>query len=176
MREHGVLERILLVYEEGLRHLDAGESPVDIFTRSATIVRRFVEDYHEKLEEEHLFPRLEQAGRLVELVTTLRAQHQAGRRLTDDILAAAAGSEPKKMAPPARSFIRMYRPHAAREDTVLFPDFKQLLPEQEYRQLGERFEEREHALFGESGFRGIVDEVAALEKAIGIDDLSRFTP
>jgi hemerythrin-like domain-containing protein len=176
MREHGVLERILLIYEEGLRRLDAGSSPSEVITRSARIVRRFVEDYHEKLEEEHLFPRLEQAGALVELVSALRAQHQAGRRLTDEIVAAASGSTPRALAGPIRGFIRMYRPHAAREDTVLFPAFKEVLPEGEYRELGERFEEREHELFGAAGFRGIVDEVASLEKTIGIYELAQFTP
>src|SRR5207302_4790012 len=42
-------------------------------------------DYHEKLEEDYLFPRFEKAHKLVDLTTVLRAQHQAGRRLTDRI-------------------------------------------------------------------------------------------
>jgi hypothetical protein len=74
------------------------------------------------------------------------------------------------------AFVRMYRPHAAREDTVLFPAFRKLVPEKQYAELGERFEDKEHALFGESGFRGVVDQVAELEKALGIYDLDRFTP
>jgi len=31
-------------------------------------------------------------------------------------------------------------------------------------------------LFGEGGFHGIVDQVGELEKALGIHDLSGFTP
>ena len=34
---------------------------------------------------------------------------------------------------------------------------------------------REHALFGERGFREAVGEVAGLEAALGIQDLARFT-
>jgi hypothetical protein len=53
MREHGLLNRILLIYEEGLRRLRQKEdvSP-DVFHKPATLVRKFVEDYHEKLEGE----------------------------------------------------------------------------------------------------------------------------
>src|SRR5947208_13808815 len=62
MREHGVLNRALLVYEEGLRRLRAKEEvPPEVFHRTATLVKTFVEDYHEKLEENFLFPEFEKA-------------------------------------------------------------------------------------------------------------------
>src|SRR6266481_3795255 len=52
MREHGVLNRILLIYEEGMRRLrDKEEVSPDAFHKPALLVRKFVEDYHEKLEE-----------------------------------------------------------------------------------------------------------------------------
>ena len=70
----------------------------------------------------------------------------------------------------------MYRPHAAREDTVLFPAFRDVVGRAAYRELGEEFEEKEHARFGEHGFRAVVGEVADLERALGIDDLASFTP
>src|SRR5438067_11187599 len=62
MREHGVLNRILLVYEEGLRRLrDKEEVTPDVFHKPATLVRKFVEDYHEKPEEKFIFPQFEEA-------------------------------------------------------------------------------------------------------------------
>ena len=65
MREHGVLNRVLLIYEEAIRRLEAAvELPPDALAGAAGIVRRFVEDYHERLEEEHLFPRFVKAGTL----------------------------------------------------------------------------------------------------------------
>ena len=185
MREHGVLNRVLLIYEEGLRRLRAKEEVTpEVFHRSATLVRKFVEDYHEKLEEEHLFPRFVKAATLVDLVEVLRAQHEAGRRLTADILGLAtttatttAGDARTRqtLVSRLRSFVRMYRPHEAREDTVLFPALHRLIPERQYRALGDRFERREHELFGERGFEGVVDEVAAIEKSLGIYDLAQFT-
>ena len=52
MREHGVLKRVLLVYEEAIRRIDAKQdlSP-DAVRNGAGIIRTFIEDYHEKLEE-----------------------------------------------------------------------------------------------------------------------------
>ncbi len=183
MREHGVLERALLVYEECARRLEAQEpAPAEVLGKSAGLVRRFIEDYHERLEEEFLFPRFEAARREVELVRVLRAQHERGRTLTADIAAGAEAAGASKavnrpaLAGALRAFSRMVRPHAAREDTVLFPALKELLPASAFRDLGERFEDREHALFGERGFEGAVGEVAVLEQSLGIGDLSLFTP
>src|SRR5262249_11733972 len=83
MREHGVLNRALLVYEEGLRRLRAkDEVPPDVFLKTATLVKKFVEDYHEKLEENFIFPEFEKARKLADLTAVLRKQHQAGRALT----------------------------------------------------------------------------------------------
>src|SRR5947208_1355792 len=60
MREHGLLNRILLIYEEGLRRLRSKEEvPPEVFERPARLVRSFVEDYHEKLEERFIFPAFE---------------------------------------------------------------------------------------------------------------------
>src|SRR5204862_6039022 len=49
MKEHGVLNRCLLIYEEGMRRLERKEqvSP-DVFNQTAELVRKFVEEYHEK--------------------------------------------------------------------------------------------------------------------------------
>ena len=70
----------------------------------------------------------------------------------------------------------MYRPHEAREDTVLFPAFHRLVSREEYESLGELFEDKEHQLFGPRGFDGIVAQVAQLERGLGIYELSQFTP
>lgn len=183
MREHGVLNRILLVYEEGLARLGGGEpiSP-DVFHASASLVRRFVEDYHESLEETFIFPEFERRGTLVALVGTLREQHKVGRALTDAML---RNSEPRRFRDKERrgdlvrackAFIRMYRPHEAHEDTVLFPALHELLSAESLDELGEQFEEQEDRLFGEGGFDKTVQQVAAIEKQLGIYELSKFTP
>lgn len=177
MQEHGVLERILLIYDEAARRIDHTE-PLDlgVLTRASSIIRRFVEEYHEKLEEQFVFPRLQAASREVDLVAVLLQQHQSGRQLTDEIVRRATSSATPELAQVLRSFARMYRPHAAREETVLFPAFRDIVGRGAYRELGEEFEEKEHQLFGEHGFDDTVAEVARLESELGIADLAKFTP
>jgi hemerythrin-like domain-containing protein len=183
MREHGVLRRLLLVHAEVLRALQGGkEVNPQVLQRTGKIVRTFVEDYHERQEEEFVFPRFERAGKLVPLVKVLRAQHQAGRAITDRIIALATSagvkeaSGRKELAVRLESFTRMYEPHAAREDTVLFPALHQIMSPHEYDALGEQFERREKQIFHGDGFERAVDEVDQIEKLVGIEHLSRFTP
>ena len=84
MQEHGVLKRVLLIYGEVLRRLDVKpDFPPEALADAARIVRSFVEDYHEKLEEDFLLPRFEKANLLIDLVGVLRAQHQGGGQVTD---------------------------------------------------------------------------------------------
>ena len=182
MREHGVLRRLLLVYEEAIRKLPSADAAVvDVIAGAANIVHRFVEGYHEKLEEDFVFPKLEKAGKLVDLTQVLRIQHAAGRKVTDAIREA---TKQKSLRPERRqsltadlqAFIRMYAPHAAWEDTELFPAFRQLYTEAELDRLGDRFEAQEHKLLGGGGFEGSLKEVGDLEQALGIHDLSKFTP
>lgn len=177
MQEHGLLERVLLVYDEAARRIDASE-PLDvtIVGRGAGVVRRFVEEYHEQQEEQFVFPRLERAGRETELVAVLLRQHQRGRQVTEEIQRRTAGPGDAELARLLRAFVRMYRPHAAREDTVLFPAFREVVGASGYVELGEQFEDNEHRRFGEHGFEDMVKEVAALETALGIHELDRFTP
>lgn len=182
MREHGVLRRILLVYEEGLRRLrEKRELPSAVLHRAAMLVRKFVEEYHEKLEEEFLFPEFEKRNELVPLVKVLRKQHEAGRRATDIMQRATDTASPTdeqagKFAVACESFIRMYRPHAAREDTVLFPSLRKLLSAARLDELGDKFEEEEDRRFGADGFGNTVNAVAALEMELGIYELDHFTP
>jgi len=181
MREHGVLRRAIFVYDDAAHRLETGaQVPLDQLGATAALIKRVIEDYHEKLEEQHLFPRFEQAGTLVELVAVLRRQHDAGRAITSRVLASAsatlADADRAQLAAALRSFNRMYRPHAAREDTVLFPALHRIVGRKAYDELGEQFEDIEKKTLGEGGFEKAVVEVARIERAFGLDDLAKLTP
>jgi hemerythrin-like domain-containing protein len=182
MREHGVLKRVLLIYREGIRRLETGDQlPAQPLNAGAAIIRSFIEDYHEQLEEKYVFPKLQQAGKLADVTAVLRTQHQRGRVLTDRVLAATSGTAPDRatrdgLVQDMSAFIRMYEPHEAREDTVVFPALRDVTPAKEFRDLAEIFEDEEHRRFGQAGFEGVVDKVADIEKSLDIYDLSKFTP
>src|SRR5262249_5427477 len=158
-----------------LRRLRAGQ-PVDadVFHKPASLVRRFVEDYHERLEEKFIFPRFERDKELAALASVLRQQDHPGRRIPRAVIQHAQPGtfgKPESRAAVTRScedFIRMYRPHEAREDTVLFPALYRVIGAKAVAALGEQFEDEEHKLFGEDGFEKAVEEVAGAEKQLGI--------
>lgn len=182
MREHGVLDRVLLLYEAGIRKFSSNEDfDPGLITQSAEIIRDFINNYHEKSEEEHVFPRFKKAGKMTDLVDILLRQHEAGRKVTEDILRLAPSGrsnadDRKQLIRAMQSFITMYRPHAAREDTDLFPKLKDVVSSNEYDAMAEDFEKKEHELFGEDGFEKMAARVAQLEQQMGIHDLNQFTP
>src|SRR5262249_41354578 len=139
------------------------------------------EEYHERDEEDFIFPRLQKAGQLTELVAVLTAQHQAGRALTASIqrlataTALGANGNRRAIAENMRHFVRMYEPHAPREDTVLFPAFVKLVSDKERHQLQEIFERKEKSLpLGD--FEKMVAAVGDIEKSLGLYDLAQYTP
>ncbi|MFI9847030.1 hemerythrin domain-containing protein [Nonomuraea sp. NPDC051941] len=181
MREHGVLKRVLLIYREGIRRINAGEQvPAQPLHAGAGIIRTFIEEYHEQLEERFVFPRLVKAGKLTDTVPVLIQQHRRGRILTGRILDATAKPTPQQarrdLLANMAAFIRMYEPHEAREDTVVFPAMREVIPPREFAEMAETFEDEEHRRFGAAGFTGIVGQVADIEKSLGIYDLNQFTP
>lgn len=182
MREHGVLDRALLLYEAGIRKFSSNEDfDPGLIIQSAEIVRDFINEYHERSEENYVFPRFKEAGKMIDLVDTLLRQHEAGRTVTQTILRLAPSSranadDRKQLITSMQSFITMYRPHAAREDTELFPKLKDVVSSNEYDSMAEEFEKKEHEQFGDDGFGKMVARVARLEQQMGIHDLNQFTP
>src|SRR6266481_3715718 len=64
MREHGVLRRALLVYQESASKLrNTSTIPSEPLQKNAQLFRAFGEEYHEKkLEEAYIFPAVKKAG------------------------------------------------------------------------------------------------------------------
>lgn len=182
MREHGVLDRVLLIYDTAVRKLSGNEDfDPAVISQGAQVVQQFIEGYHERNEEQQLFPRFRKAGQMVNLVDILYQQHQAGRRLTDTILELApqsrtAGDDRTRFIQSLQAFIRMYRPHEAREDTELFPKLRSVVSAHEFDAMAEDFEKDERQKFGQDGFETMVHRVADLEKKLGINNLAQFTP
>jgi hemerythrin-like domain-containing protein len=181
MRDSGVLLRILSIYEAGGRRLGGGEDiEPAIFTQAAETMRDFVHAYHEKQEDEQVFPRFKKAGRMVALVDVLMAQHGSGKELTLSILELAPKSANKvdrqSMIDAMQASIVLYRPHVARELTDVLPTLRTLVTPNEFDALGAALDRDEAEKLGKEGFDRTAKKVEALEKRIGINDLSTFTP
>jgi hemerythrin-like domain-containing protein len=184
MREHGVLRRALLVYTAAAAKLRSSPSTVvpGALQKTATLFRAFGEEYHEKkLEETYIFPAVKRADSpAAGLPDILVVQHQRGREITDYMLAVTQGAKigtgnAEPLAQMVDSFVLMYRHHAAREDTIVFPAWKQTLTAKQLNELGEQFEEIEHQQFGEDGFEDAVKQISDIEGSLGLADLAQFT-
>jgi hemerythrin-like domain-containing protein len=183
MREHGVLKRVLLCYREMIARVQAG-GPLDAqdVHDAALIIHDYIEGFHEGLEEGYVFPRLVNAGRLASTVTTLLVQHARGRVITQFLLlgttakGVASPGGAARLAAAMQAFDRMFEPHEAREDTVVFPAFRQITPAAELTDLGQYFAELEQQQFGTDEFAAMVARVASIEHNLGIYDLAQFTP
>lgn len=184
MREHGILRRALLVYQESVVRLrqDAASVPAEALEKTAQLFRVFGEDYHEKrLEEGYIIPLIKNAqGPVAIYADVLVAQHTRGREITDYVLSVSKGeristTQVDGVTKALESFVRMYEHHAAIEDTVVFPAWKALTGEQEYNELGEKFEEIENEIFGEDGFQSALRRIEEIESSLGLSNLDMFT-
>jgi len=183
MREHGILRRALLVYQETAMKLrNAASVPAEPLQKTAKLFRAFGEEYHEKkLEEVYIFPAVKKAGGVAGgYADVLVAQHQRGREITDFILAATTG--PKGLSGNVKAFtealealVRMYEHHAAVEDTVIFPAWKETLNSEDLDEMNDKFEDIEHQQFGEDGFENALKQMEEIEQSLGLSDLAQFT-
>jgi hemerythrin-like domain-containing protein len=183
MKEHGVLRRLMLIYDDIGRRLHAGEKfPLEVLAGASDIIRRFMQDYHEPNEQFHVFNWFGNAGKMVELVAILYQQHLAGRKLIDQVKILSTTENLQnpaarlKIAALLNTFNQVYRRHAAWEDTVLFPAFRSVISPQDFAAVGETFNRQEAKAFGPHGYEKILGEVADLEKKLGIYHIQQFTP
>lgn len=180
--EHGIVERILSIYEE-IKNLLLQKQKVEskLLFQSVDIVRKFVEDYHEKTEENFIFPLFENKDLHVALIRELRKQHTAGRVLTDKLLQLGQldywnKKQKRSIIKMLDQFITMYRFHISREDTNLFPEFRKLVSKEEYERLGKLFDTAEDNLFGKDGYQVFLRQIEQIERKLGIFNITKFTP
>lgn len=183
MREHGVLRRSVIVYREVAARLsgEGGQVAPSVLHDTATLFRRFGEDYHERqLEEAFIFPEIaKKGGALARHADLLKQQHDRGREITAYILSATKpngpGVDPQRMGSTLLQFARMYDRHMADEDTVVFTAWKKSLSDGQYKDMGETFEDIEHKTFGTDGFDEGVSTISRIETELGIADIAGFT-
>ena len=184
MREHGVLRRALLVYTAAATKLRADPSAVapDALQKTAKLFKAFGEEYHEKkLEEAFIFPAVKKAGgETASYPDILVAQHDRGREITDYIIGMTQGaklgaSDAEQLAKALEGFVLMYRNHAAREDTIIFPAWKRTMTDEQLDEIGDKFEDIEKEQFGQDGFEDAVKQISAIEGSLGLTDIAQFT-
>lgn len=180
MTEHGMLKRLLLVYQTASQRLAAGQTPpVSAISETADIIGDYIEGFHEGLEEGFVFPRVGPAH--PGIVHTLLVQHDRGRHLTAAIgYLSSQNLKHEDVRTHLRRyvdlFVNMYSRHEAWEDTVVFPAIRAVTTEKTLDELAARFVDLENARYGESGYAHFLGRVEGIEQQLGIGNLASFTP
>lgn len=179
--QHAVARRVLMVYRmNASRESGATQMPMQSVTTAATMLRSMVEDFHVKFEEENVFPLFEKANKLTDLVSTLRDQHAAARRLTDSILQATrsttASAPTAALARNLMAYARMIEAHTAYEETLLYPQIRVIASDADYERLQKTMQDADRQKLGPEGVAGLLSKVADLERSAGIMGLAQFTP
>lgn len=182
MREHGILNRVLLIYQELSRRINNRiPFPQDTLLDTAKITRDFLENFHEKMEEEYVFPYYEKANIYQDTIKTLIKQHQDGRKIIDYLLIHSSVTEVQDevqamvLAGYMSIFSRMFRPHEAKESSELFPLLQSLMSPEEYIKLGEQFEKIGEDMFGKNGYEILLTKLTSIEKKLNLNTLELFT-
>lgn len=175
MREHALLSRIMTIYEHLSVSFENGTYQLIDWTISykcAYIVRHFIEDYHERSEEQFIFPILKKYNKHRRLINELIKQHKLGRQMTDRIIdLSKLKSNASELSLLLRLFCKLYRVHASREDTVIFQDLYGLLSVLQRQELTDRMQQAE----ADESFDQTLKSVEALEKKLGIHDIYTLT-
>ena len=184
MREHGILRRVLMIYQESavkLRQDPNSVSPENL-EKAVQLFRVYGEDYHERrLEEAYIFPAIKKSTNSASLYTdVLQAQHARGREITDYLLKVTSldkipTASVKSLAAALESFARMYAHHSALEDTIVFPAWKEVIGARELDELGAKFKEIEEEIFNEDGFEAAQRRITEIEEVLGLANIGMFT-
>jgi len=182
MREHGVVHRLLTVYEEVARRMAREQDVPSIVLNANRLVDGFIENFHEELEEGLIFREFRRANSHADLVKELSRQHRLGRRIAQQAYFLAGKDDAmtdqtrRQLVRTCRTYARMYRAHAAYEDSVLLPAFREIVSEDRFREIGKKYREEERKRLGSAGVDGALEELLEIEKKLDIGSLEAFTP
>lgn len=183
MVEHSILRRALLIYEECIRRMNINEDfDPALLVETTNVIKVIIIFHHALLEHEYIFPRFREADTYVEMCDILTDQHGAAGEQEELILKYANSESIKNqeereiLINTLKKSIRVFRPHIDREDTEMFPEFKNVVTAHEFYELGKKIKEIEYQKWGENGHKQMVNKIIHVEKALGINDLDSFTP
>ncbi len=167
MTEHSTLRRMMAVYKKYLDR-DKTDNKIDIRIPKciAQLIKISVHDFHEKMEEEHVFPMMKE--RMSELVKNLNEQHLMVREYTKNILESDNSDIVRDYIV---KFLDVYTPHGLKEDTELFPAWRDSMSPEKWHEMNEKFHEAEKSYYGDIGESAVLKIVESIEKRLGVNEL-----
>lgn len=150
--EHRTILGVLAAAEREVERVEAGRPlRLSFWHGYLDFMEHYADRCHHGKEEDVLFAELEQNGLPRDMGPThcMRTEHdtmRAGRRRLTELL---TGDDLPAICRAARSGIDMLREHIEKEDHVLFPMAKSMLPHDAVQRVREGFARVEHVDMGE---------------------------
>ena len=145
--DHRLISRVLDAFERFLTETEQTNAISLLeLNRFCTFFREFVELVHHDLEEEVLFPAMEQIGyaRNGAPLTHIRDEHERERRLLFELRREALSAQPFSpeertlLVELGRCLIAFQRTHMKKESELLYPRLKQEFAEKRFTDLNPR--------------------------------------
>lgn len=138
MAEHRVIEQVLSALEAAADQ----EVAFSFYERAVDFIANFADGSHHDKEEGLLFPCLEKAGMPHDggPIAVMLHEHDVGRSCVARLRTAISAGDRNAARSAAGDYADLLRQHIAKEDGVLYPMARRILPEAEMEVLATSFE------------------------------------
>jgi hemerythrin-like domain-containing protein len=135
--EHGAIMKVFSILQGISGKMKGNDLQVlDAFGRVLEFLKVFVDQCHHAKEEEILFPAMKEAQtRSRDLIQELISEHEQGRNMIRAMEAALSEISRKEketlsvLAGTIEEYLPLFRTHIRKENALLFPEARELLPE-----------------------------------------------
>jgi indolepyruvate ferredoxin oxidoreductase, beta subunit len=169
-QEHGAVMKVFSILQEISGKLEKRESQaLDAFRRVLEFLQVFVDQCHHAKEEEFLFPALKKAqSRNRSLIEELVSEHEQGRIMIRAMKASVGENNRKQDASlgalvgTIEEYLRIFRNHIRKENSLLFPEARDLLPAINQERMSLEFQKLEQERIGEGrhqSFHRMIEEL-----------------
>ncbi|MEN8181834.1 MAG: hemerythrin domain-containing protein [Myxococcota bacterium] len=159
MEEHRVIEQVLSAIDATAER----NAPVSFYQDVVDFVVNFADGCHHDKEEGLLFPAMVGQGmpRDAGPIGVMLQEHDVGRDCVARIREAIEVGDACAAGAAAADYSALLRAHIAKEDGVLYPIARDLLPAGEIASLAVRFEEVEASRAGSARYRHLAARLLA---------------
>jgi hemerythrin-like domain-containing protein len=169
-QEHRKVLLLVSVLERLARRVARGERPLEPLDRTLGLLRTFADGAHHGKEERHLFPALVDVGlpAYTGPVACMLAEHDAGRgelgAMLDALFELRCGVDGAsgRLTRAASRYVALLREHIAKEDEVLFPIARELLPPGAAAALAAGYADVDLRTYGPGGYARALERIDAL--------------
>lgn len=178
--KNAVIMRILMIFERIIRILNYksnGELEIkDTLDKLNNVCKLIKDNLYEmfNLVDKKIYKIFENT-KYYSLIRVLRHQHNIGRDLIK-LIEENINQNFTTLNVYISDYIYMYRAIISREDTIITGLVRKILTSEEFVNLSYEFRMDVYKLYGPSWRKNILEKIIDIERSLGIDSLSQFTP